>query len=313
MHLPIHRKELNSLAWNAASWVWSSVFLSIHPKIWNTGTNGNCPRKIHLLKQNACHPLFPTSLWNGFWEWEIVAGRSQFWLHIGSSFFDLLFIAFVITITHTDLPQKTLSLCLFVKLKSLCSAHRESDCPPVNSYSKKKKLIHHFQRFTLSGDVLQRLQTIFTSFLHCFSFSILPFDFSPSLFLSLWLYKRTWHPDSKRWLLWDIQFSHSVMTDSLRPHRLQQARLPFPSPSPRACSNSSPSSWWCHPIISSSVVPFSYCLQSFPASGAFPIKTWVCHLLSQLAFWIKSYSLPQHIVSWIHWPVMWWGEQTWTQ
>ena len=99
----------------------------------------------------------------------------------------------------------------------------------------------------------------------------------------------------------------------LRPHGLQQARLPFPSPSPRACSNSSPSSWWCHPIISSSVVPFSYCLQSFPASGAFPIKTWVCHLLSQLAFWIKSYSLPQHIVSWIHWPVMWWGEQTWTQ
>ena len=185
MHLPIHRKELNSLAWNAASCVWSSVFLSIHPKIWNTGTNGNCPRKIHLLKQNGCHPLFPTSLWNGFWEWEIVAGRSQFWLHIGSSFFDLLFIAFVITIIHTDLPPKTLSLCLFVKLKSLCSAHRESDCPPVNSYNKKKKLIHHFQRFTLSGDLLQdcrpfllhfftaspSLFCLLTSVPHCFSLS----------------------------------------------------------------------------------------------------------------------------------------------
>ena len=56
------------------------------------------------------------------------------------------------------------------------------------------------------------------------------------------------------------------MFNSLRPHGLQHARLPCPSPTPRACSNSCPSSWWCHPTISSSVVPFSSCLQSFPAS-----------------------------------------------
>ena len=56
----------------------------------------------------------------------------------------------------------------------------------------------------------------------------------------------------------------------LWPHGLQHARLPCPSPTPRACSNSCPSNWWCHPIISSSVIPFSSCLQSFPASGAFP-------------------------------------------
>ena len=66
-----------------------------------------------------------------------------------------------------------------------------------------------------------------------------------------------------------VQFSHSVMSDSLWPHGLQHTRLPCPSPSPRACSNSCQSSWWCHPTISSSVIPFSSCLQSFPASGPF--------------------------------------------
>ena len=67
-------------------------------------------------------------------------------------------------------------------------------------------------------------------------------------------------------------FSLSVMADSLQSHGLQRARLPCPSPSPGACSNSSPSSQWCHPTILSSVVPFSSCLQSFPASGSFPVS-----------------------------------------
>ena len=65
-----------------------------------------------------------------------------------------------------------------------------------------------------------------------------------------------------------VQFSHSAVSDSLQPHGLQHARLPCPSPTPRACSNSSPFSWWCHPTISSSAVPFSSCLQSFAASGS---------------------------------------------
>ena len=68
------------------------------------------------------------------------------------------------------------------------------------------------------------------------------------------------------------QFSHSVMSDSLRPHEFQPARLPCPSPSPGACLNSCPLSWWCHPTISSSVFPFSSCLQSFSASGSFPVS-----------------------------------------
>ena len=66
-----------------------------------------------------------------------------------------------------------------------------------------------------------------------------------------------------------VQFSRSVVSDSLQPHGLQHARLSCPSPTPAAYSNSCPSSRWCHPTISSSVVPFSSRLQLFPASGSF--------------------------------------------
>ena len=71
-----------------------------------------------------------------------------------------------------------------------------------------------------------------------------------------------------------INFCCSVaqLCPILRPHGLQHARLPCPSPSPRACSNSCPWSWWCHPAISSNVVPFSSCLQSFSSSGSFPMS-----------------------------------------
>ena len=69
-----------------------------------------------------------------------------------------------------------------------------------------------------------------------------------------------------------VQFSCSVVSDSLRPHGLQHNRLPCPSLTPSACSNSCSSSWWCHPPISSSVIPFSSCLQIFSASGSFPMS-----------------------------------------
>ena len=69
-----------------------------------------------------------------------------------------------------------------------------------------------------------------------------------------------------------VQFSHSVMSDSLRLHGLQHARPPCPSPSPGVYPNSCPLSQWCHPIISFSVVPFSSCLQSFAASGSFQMS-----------------------------------------
>ena len=69
-----------------------------------------------------------------------------------------------------------------------------------------------------------------------------------------------------------VQFSHSVMSDSLQSRGWQHTRLPCPSPTPKACSNSCPSSRGCHPTILSSAVPFSSHLQSFPASGSFPMS-----------------------------------------
>ena len=69
-----------------------------------------------------------------------------------------------------------------------------------------------------------------------------------------------------------VQFSHSVVSDSLRPHESQHARPPSPPPTPRVYPNSRPLSWWCHPTISSSVVPFSSPPQSFPASGSFQMS-----------------------------------------
>ena len=79
----------------------------------------------------------------------------------------------------------------------------------------------------------------------------------------------------KYWLVWgqhSVQFSHSVVSDSLQPHELQHTRPPGPSPTPRVHSNSRPSSRWYHPAISSSVVPFSFCPQSLPASESFPMS-----------------------------------------
>ena len=68
------------------------------------------------------------------------------------------------------------------------------------------------------------------------------------------------------------QFSHSALSNSLQPHGLQHTRLPCLSPTPGPCSNSCPSSWWCHPTISSSVIPFYSRFRSFPSSGSFPIS-----------------------------------------
>ena len=81
-----------------------------------------------------------------------------------------------------------------------------------------------------------------------------------------------WRTKTKVLLSCSVQFSRSVVSNSLRPHGVQQASPPCPSPTPGVYSNSHPLSQWCHPIISSSVVPFSSRLQSFPASGAFQMS-----------------------------------------
>ena len=85
---------------------------------------------------------------------------------------------------------------------------------------------------------------------------------------------KNWWQSSDQWKvcvsLVSVQFSHSVMFNSLRPHELQHARSPCPSPTPGVHSDSRTSSRWCHPAISSSVIPFSFCPQSLPGSGTFP-------------------------------------------
>ena len=95
-----------------------------------------------------------------------------------------------------------------------------------------------------------------------------------------------------------IQFSHSVMSDSLRPHGLEHARPPCPSPTPRACSNSCPSSQWCHPTIWSSVIPFSSCLQSFPASGSFPMSQFFTSGDQNIGALASASILPMNIQDW---------------
>ena len=109
--------------------------------------------------------------------------------------------------------------------------------------------------------------------------SINCFWIKPKLHSHMWFWESLIYTSIHDYLLshWDyqstsIQFSHSVMSNSFLSHGLQHARFPCPSPIPGAYSNSCPSSRWCHPTISSSIVPFSFCLQSFPASGSFPMS-----------------------------------------
>ena len=95
-----------------------------------------------------------------------------------------------------------------------------------------------------------------------------------------------------------VQFSCSVMSDSLRPHGLPHARLPCASPAPWAYSNSCPSSWWCYPTISSSVVPFSSHLQSFPASGSFPMSQFFASGGQNIGISASASLLPMSIRDW---------------
>ena len=102
-----------------------------------------------------------------------------------------------------------------------------------------------------------------------------------------------------------VKFSHSVVSDSLWPHGLQHARLPGPSPTPKACSNSCPSSRWYHPTISSSVIPFSSCLQSFPASGSFPMSQFFASGGQRIAVSASASVLPMNFQEWF--PLGWTG------
>ena len=111
----------------------------------------------------------------------------------------------------------------------------------------------------------------------------------------------------KRYLCKEIsvQFSCSVASDSLWPHGLQHARAPCPSPTPRVYSNSCPLSRWCHTTISSSAIPFSTCLQSFPASGSFPMSQFFASGGQSIGVSASASVLPMNIQDWF--PLGWTG------
>ena len=102
-----------------------------------------------------------------------------------------------------------------------------------------------------------------------------------------------------------VQFSRSVVSDSLRPHGLQHAKPPCPSSTPRVYSNLRPLSWWCHPAISSSVVPFFSWLQSFPALGSFPISQFFASGVQSIGVSASASVLPMTIQDWF--PLGWTG------
>ena len=102
-----------------------------------------------------------------------------------------------------------------------------------------------------------------------------------------------------------VQFTRSVMSNSLRPHRLQHARPPCPSPTPGVYSNSRPLNQWCHPTISSSVVTFSSHLQSFPASGSFQMSQFFTSGSQSTRVSTSASVLPMNIQDWF--PLGWTG------
>ena len=102
-----------------------------------------------------------------------------------------------------------------------------------------------------------------------------------------------------------VQFGHSVVSDSLWPQEPQHARPPCPSPTPGIHPNSCPLSWWCHPITSSSVVPFFFCLQSFPASGSFPMSQFFASGGQRIGVSAPTSVPPMNIQDWF--PLRWTG------
>ena len=102
-----------------------------------------------------------------------------------------------------------------------------------------------------------------------------------------------------------VQFSRSVVSNTLQPHGLQHTRLPCPPPTPGACSNSCPLSWWCHPTISSSVIPFSSHLQSFPTSESFPVSQFFPSSGQSIGISASASVLPMNIQVWF--PLRWTG------
>ena len=140
---------------------------------------------------------------------------------------------------------------------------------------------------------------------------ILCFLLLPSIFPSIRVYSsesalcimwpKYWSFRLVSCILCSVEFSHSVVSDSLLPHGLQHARPPCLSPPPGVHWNSRPSSWWCHPTISSSVVPFSSCPQSFLVSGSFQMSQLFSSGGQSIGVSASASVLPMNIQGWFPW------------
>ena len=158
---------------------------------------------------------------------------------------------------------------------------------------------------------------LFRGFCFCFIFLTLILlmvsEIPGSMVCCLTLIWKFSHSYCLKYFLWSFlfffyfsgQFSHSVMSAFLRSRGLQYTRLPCPSPTPGAYSNSCPLNRWCHPTISSSVIPFSYCLQSFPGSGSFQMSQLFPSGGQSIGVSALASVLPMNIRDWF--PLEWTG------
>ena len=127
------------------------------------------------------------------------------------------------------------------------------------------------------------------------------------LYITLLLVCSHYHEyvDGGKFCISSVQFSRSLVSNSLLPHGLQHTRLPCPSPTPGVYSNSWPLSQWCHPTISSSVIPFSSHLQSFSASGSFQMSQFFASGGHSIGVSASTVVLPKNIQDWV--PLGWIG------
>ena len=163
---------------------------------------------------------------------------------------------------------------------------------------------------TLTQNISIEAHSVFTKPTFEIDVWIIPFLLKClTLVFLLWVQSNSMIPKSikisKIWWLsfWYLLLSRSVMSNSLRPHGLQHVRLPCPSSTPGACSNSCPLIRWCHPTISSSVVPFCSCPQSFPASRSFPISQLFASGGQSIGVSASASALPMIIQDWF--PLGW--------
>ena len=176
-----------------------------------------------------------------------------------------------------------------------------------------------YSPFLMTALISKQLSSL--SFIHLLILSTFPFIHLSAYFFNEYLYfldlKHSTGRKILQWKIWvsygipqlqgtlfsvthakALSLSHSVMFDSWQLQGLQHARLPCPSLTPRAYSNSCPLSWWCHPTISSSVIPFSSHLQTFPASGSFQVSQFFISGGQSIGVSGSTSVLPMNIQDW---------------